>query len=167
MILVTVGTNEQPFDRLVRAAATLDVEEPLIVQYGSSQVPHGPGQWVDFLSFDELADLAREARVVVSHAGVGSIMLVRRCGHRPVVVARRRALAEAVDDHQHVLARRLERAGLLTLVEREAALRGAVRMGTGVVSASDAVVIDGAQALGAEVRDVLAGLGAARFSRAA
>ena len=105
MILVTIGTNEQPFDRLIRAATTLGGDEPLLVQHGSSRVPHGRGEWVDFLSFDELADRARQARVVVCHAGVGSIMLARRCGHRPVVVPRRHQLGEAVDDHQLFLAR--------------------------------------------------------------
>ena len=83
MILVTIGTNEQPFDRLVRAAAALDLPEPLVVQHGSSRVPHGRGEWVDFISFEELSSRMRQARVVVCHAGVGSIMLARRCGkHR-------------------------------------------------------------------------------------
>ena len=30
MILVTIGTNEQPFDRLVLAAAALEIAEPVI-----------------------------------------------------------------------------------------------------------------------------------------
>ena len=100
MILVTVGTSEQPFDRLVRAAAELGGSEELLVQHGSSTVPPGRGRWVDFLPFHELEQHAREARVVVCHAGVGSIMLARRAGRRPVVMARRHRLWEAVDDHR-------------------------------------------------------------------
>jgi UDP-N-acetylglucosamine transferase subunit ALG13 len=117
MIVVTIGTNEQPFDRLVAAAAQLRTDEPLVVQYGSSSVTSGPGRWVDFLGFDELAALMGEARVVVCHAGVGSIMLARQRGRRPVVVPRRLDRDEAVDDHQVPLARRLAGSGLVTLVE--------------------------------------------------
>ena len=109
MILVTIGTNEQPFDRLVRAAATLGGLESLVVQHGSSRVPHGRGEWVDFVSFEELSARMEQARVVVCHAGVGSIMLARRCGKRPIVVPRRLHLGEAVDDHQLPIARRLAR----------------------------------------------------------
>ena len=126
MILVTLGTNEQPFDRLVRAVAQLEVDEPLLVQHGSSREPHGRGEWVDFMSFDELADAMRRASVVVSHAGVGSIMLARRCGKRPVVVPRRRALGEAVDDHQLHLARRLERLGVVSVVDETSELAAAI-----------------------------------------
>jgi len=61
MIVVTIGTNEQPFDRLIRAARALDSDE-LLVQYGSSREAHGRGEWVEFLSFDELAERARSAR---------------------------------------------------------------------------------------------------------
>jgi UDP-N-acetylglucosamine transferase subunit ALG13 len=117
MILVTVGTNEQPFDRLVQAAAELGGSEPLVVQHGASRVPHGRGRWVDFVEFGELAELMRSADAVVSHAGVGSIILARRQGKRPFVVPRRMHLGEAVDDHQVTLARRLAGRGMLELVE--------------------------------------------------
>ena len=117
MILVTIGTNEQPFDRLVSAAAGLDGLESLVVQHGSSRVPRGRGEWLDFVSFEELSERMRAARVVVCHAGVGSIMLARRCGKRPIVVPRRLHLGEAVDDHQLPIARRLDANGVVTLLE--------------------------------------------------
>ena len=110
MIVVTVGTNEQPFDRLVRAAAALGGDEPLLVQYGSSRVPHGRGEWVDFLPFDELAGAgARRARVRLPRR--------RRLDHaraplRPPAgrgAAARTTSARRVDDHQLALARRLAR----------------------------------------------------------
>jgi UDP-N-acetylglucosamine transferase subunit ALG13 len=134
MIVVTIGTNEQPFDRLIRAARALETDE-LLVQYGSSREPHGRGEWVEFLSFDELAEKAREARAVVCHAGVGSIMLARRCGHRPIVMPRRHHLGEAVDDHQVFLAKRLAKSGIVTLVEDEAQLAAALAAPSAVAAA--------------------------------
>jgi UDP-N-acetylglucosamine transferase subunit ALG13 len=123
MILVTVGTNEQPFDRLVRAVEPLELDELLIVQHGSCSTRGGRGRWVDFLSFEELEGLMRQARLVVAHAGVGSIMVARRCGQRPIVVPRRLHLGEAVDDHQLPIARRLHASGVVELVEDPATLQ--------------------------------------------
>jgi UDP-N-acetylglucosamine transferase subunit ALG13 len=72
---------------------------------------------VDFLSFEQLVDKVRSARVVVTHAGVGSIMVALANAKRPIVVPRRAAFREAVDDHQLQLGRRLAAADLVTFVE--------------------------------------------------
>ncbi len=155
MILVTTGTNEQPFDRLVRAAAELAVHEESFVQYGSSREAHGPGEWVEFLDFDELADRMREARVVLCHAGVGSIMLARKCGHRPVVLPRRVHLNEAVDDHQLHMGRRLHAAGLVTLVEAEHDLAALIGAPGGARATATSGQLAGAAALAADLRGFL------------
>jgi UDP-N-acetylglucosamine transferase subunit ALG13 len=163
MIVVTTGTNEQAFDRLVRAVARLRITEDLLVQHGSSREAHGAGEWVDFLAFDTLADAMRRSRVVVCHAGVGSIMLARRCGRTPVVMARRVALGEAVDDHQWHLARRLAGIGLVRMVEDEAELAAALAApladpGTAVAAPA---VPAAAGTLAAEIAEFLAARGVA------
>jgi UDP-N-acetylglucosamine transferase subunit ALG13 len=155
MILITCGTNEQPFDRLVAAAHDLGDGEHLFVQHGASQVEHGFGEWVDFVSFDELADRMRDARVVISHAGVGSIILARRCGKVPIIVPRRADLGEAVDDHQVPLARRLHDRGLVELVENVADLPRAVRLANGTARLGTADDLPGADALAADLREGL------------
>jgi UDP-N-acetylglucosamine transferase subunit ALG13 len=157
MILVTVGTNEQPFDRLVRAAARLGGSEELVVQYGSSAVEHGLGTWIDFMSFDELVAHIGDARVVVCHAGVGSIIVARRCGKTPIVVPRRLHLGEAVDDHQVTLARRLEAGGLVKLVDDERELPGAVALDAALEVGGGAKgdALPGADALTRDVRTYL------------
>jgi UDP-N-acetylglucosamine transferase subunit ALG13 len=117
MIFVTVGTNETAFDRLVVALDRIPPGEKLVAQCGSSG--HRPTRAVcfDFLPFEELAQLVRRARVVVTHAGAGSIMVALANGKRPIVVPRLRRFGEAVDDHQLHFARRLAESGLVTLVE--------------------------------------------------
>jgi UDP-N-acetylglucosamine transferase subunit ALG13 len=161
MILVTTGTNEQPFDRLVRAAAQLDGLESLVVQHGSSSVPHGRGEWVDFVSFEELGERMREARVVVCHAGVGSIMLARRCGKRPIVVPRRLHLGEAVDDHQLPLARRLHSNGVVTLLEDVDGLSETIAALGANAMAGPAGDTSGSHNLAGDLRAYLEGLVAA------
>jgi UDP-N-acetylglucosamine transferase subunit ALG13 len=165
MIVVTVGTHEQPFDRMMRAVVALGDSEPMLVQYGTCTITSGPGEWVDFLSFDELASRARGARAFICHAGVGSIVLARRCGHRPIIMPRRPEFGEHVDEHQLELSRRLHKAGLVTVVEDEASLAAAVRKPAGVPSAgSSAGALHGPSALSADVRGVLERLGAARLA---
>jgi len=163
MIVVTVGTHEQPFDRLMKAVVALGDSEPMLVQYGTCTITNGPGEWVDFLSFDELAERAADARAFICHAGVGSIVLARRCGHRPIIMARRPDLGEHVDEHQLELSRRLHQAGLVTVVEDELELAAAVRNPDAIPAAGTTpTALYGPSALSADVRGILEGLGAAR-----
>jgi UDP-N-acetylglucosamine transferase subunit ALG13 len=118
MIFVTIGTAE-PFDRLVRAADALQLEEEVVIQCGLANIHPTNARAVPFIPFDDLRDYIRRARVVVSAAGVGTVMTVLMEGKEPVVVPRLRRHHEAADDHQLVFARRIAQAGLVTLVEDE------------------------------------------------
>jgi beta-1,4-N-acetylglucosaminyltransferase len=126
MIFVSVGTHEAPFDRLLRATAELQLDEQLVVQYGPSEVRIAGAVESEYLSFDEVVDHIREARAVVMHAGVGSVMISLANGKRPIVMPRLQRFGEHVDDHQLELARRLEANGLVTVVEDPAALAAAL-----------------------------------------
>jgi len=117
VILVTTGTNGAPFDRLLEAVGAIRADEPLVVQHGPSHLRPAGATCVDYVSFAELVRLVREARVVVCHGGVGSILVSTLNGRRPLVVPRLARFGEVVDDHQLDLARRLDRAGLVRLVE--------------------------------------------------
>jgi beta-1,4-N-acetylglucosaminyltransferase len=121
MIFVTIGTAE-PFDRLVRAADALRLDEEVVIQTGLGRVQLTNARAVEFIPFDEFRDCIREARVVVSAAGVGTVMTVLMEGKEPVVVPRLRRHHEAADDHQLVFARQVAQAGLVTLVEDESRL---------------------------------------------
>jgi UDP-N-acetylglucosamine transferase subunit ALG13 len=127
MILVTVGTNEATFDRLLRALDAVGSGEELVVQHGPSPVRPAGAVCRDFMPFDELVDTMRRARVVVTHAGVGSVMTALLAGKRPIVVPRLRRHGEAVDDHQRGFARRLDEGGLAVLVEDLGLLAEAVQ----------------------------------------
>ena len=131
MIFATAGTNEAPFDRLLEALDALPRTEPLVVQHGASAVRPRDAHCVDFLAFEELVEHVRAARVVVTHAGVGSVTVALANGKRPLVVPRLRRFGEAVDDHQVVFARRFADAGLVTLVEDPCDLEQAVANGAG------------------------------------
>ena len=88
MIFVTVGTNEAPLRPAPacgrRAASS---SEELVVQHGTRPAIEQPdAELVDFLSFEEMVETIRRARVVVTHAGVGSVMVALANGKCPIVV---------------------------------------------------------------------------------
>ena len=117
MIFVTVGTNEAPFDRLVQLFDRLERDEQVVIQCGASSSRPSGADCVDFISFTELVEHVRAARVVVTHAGVGSVAVALANGKRPIVVPRLARFGEAVDDHQLAFARRFAATGQVRLVE--------------------------------------------------
>jgi UDP-N-acetylglucosamine transferase subunit ALG13 len=155
MLLVTVGTNGAPFDRLLREVDRFHTDEKIVVQHGPSSLRPAGATCIAFLPFDELAELVAKARVVVTHGGVGSILIARLHGKRPVVVPRLRRYGEAIDDHQVSLAQRLAETGLVTLVEDPSCLPEEVARANGSAraeAASDSLVADIRQYLDAIVR---------------
>jgi UDP-N-acetylglucosamine transferase subunit ALG13 len=115
LVFATVGTDHHPFDRLVGwIDAWADERRDrarVIIQYGRSRPP-AIAEGRAFLPPGELLALTARATAVVTHGGPGSIADVTSGGHVPIVVPRRAALGEHVDDHQVRFAERLSRAGL-------------------------------------------------------
>jgi UDP-N-acetylglucosamine transferase subunit ALG13 len=158
MILVAVGSSQFPFDRLLRAVEDFPRGEPIIVQHGASAIrPSGASCW-PFIPLETIARLTQEARVVVTHAGVGSILLALANGKKPFVVARRRAFGETVDDHQVESARRFATIGVVNLVEEPEQLAAAMAAeGSNTVEFSTPSSTDSLP-LVTELRDYLSGV---------
>ena len=121
-VFVTTGTDVHPFDRLVRWAddwARTHPEDEVVVQYGRSAPPAAaPGHGL--LEREAMRSEIRAADLIVASCGPGAVMDIRAAGRLPVVVARRVALGEHVDDHQTAFAKHLVSAGLARVVEDEA-----------------------------------------------
>ncbi len=115
MIFVTVGTHGDPMPRLIKALGELHADD-LVVQYGSSPAPHTSVRAVGYMRFDEMLDCFEAADVVITHAGVGSILSATRAGHVPLVVPRSKRLGEHVDDHQIELTQALVERGAVRAV---------------------------------------------------
>lgn len=109
MIFATVGT-QLPFPRLIDGLNGLaaDLGEEIIAQTGPE-----PGDWPNLdvrpsLAPAEFTDLFTAARVVVAHAGVGTILSAKRFGKPLVLLPRRVALGEHRNDHQMATAKAVE-----------------------------------------------------------
>ena len=128
MILITVGISNLPFDRLVASADALTTGgEMVVAQCGAARVRPQRAVCFDYLPFVELQEWVSRARVVVCHAGVGSLALCLSTGRHPVVVPRLKRLRECIDEHQLTFGRRLAELGLITLIEDISDLAEAVR----------------------------------------
>lgn len=111
MIIVTVGTHEQPFDRLVgymdKWAGSHD--EEVIIQSGYSMIEPVNCRWQKFFRQDEMDRFISDARIVITHGGPCCYNEVIQIGKVPIVVPRRHKLGEHVDDHQLEIGREFKR----------------------------------------------------------
>ena len=107
-VLVSLGTSPFPFTRVVRRLLeVLPAQAEVLWQVGSTSVGQLPGRVVTALPHDDLVAEMTAADVVVCHAGVGSALTALSVGRCPVLVPRRVAHREHVDEHQLQIARAL------------------------------------------------------------
>lgn len=119
--VVTVGTLDAfGFPRLLRQLTGIippDVE--VLWQTGATTWDGAPGTVRASVPAAELQKAMEEADVVVAHAGTGSALAAIEAGRCPVLVPRRAAHGEHVDDHQLQIATELHERGLALHVEPE------------------------------------------------
>lgn len=116
MILLTLGTHDQPFTRALEIVAPLAGTDRLVVQHGHTPPLAGlDADWRPFVRREEMAQLMGDASAVVCHAGVGCIVTALSLGRRPVVIPRRAARGEHVDDHQLQIAEEMDGAGMIAM----------------------------------------------------
>lgn len=123
-VVVSVGTDHHPFDRLIDWIDTWTAAHPdvaVLVQRGTSRVPRS-ARSVELLGYDELVAAMAGADAVVVQGGPAGIVDARGAGRRPVVVARRPDLGEHVDGHQVTFTRWMAARGQIDLAEHEADL---------------------------------------------
>ena len=101
MIFVTIGT-QFPFDRLIemldRIAPELDEEIYAQVLTGKYNPKHI--KTLDFIEPDEFEEVFVQARLVVAHAGMGTILSALRRSKPLVIFPRIAALGEHRNEHQ-------------------------------------------------------------------
>lgn len=125
-LLVTVGTDHHPFDRLVVWMNEWFATRPELVgdtffQYGPATVePLSDSSRL--LGSDEVSEMAARAQVIVCHGGPGCMADAWRAGLRPIVVPRLRRHLEVVDDHQVDFCRKLDSIGRVHVAESAAEL---------------------------------------------
>lgn len=104
MIFVTVGTHEQPFNRLVKKVDDLvaqgNIKEKVVIQTGFSTYNATHCEAHRMMSFDEMQQALKDARIVIMHGGPSSFIEALQFGKVPIVVPREEKYHEHVNNHQ-------------------------------------------------------------------
>ena len=132
LLLATVGAT-LPFDRMTGGIVDLvesgAIGEDVILQTGiGSEVSTGSErvQAVPTLSFDEMKAILRDADIVVTHGGTGSLITALREGCRVVAMPRQFAKGEHYDDHQFEITTAFADRGLIEVAVEQSDLAPAI-----------------------------------------
>ncbi|MDH3046686.1 glycosyltransferase [Gordonia alkanivorans] len=119
-IFVTVGTLKQyRFDRLLRSLAELGGSFEFVWQVGCTDGLDLPGTVHTSMASAEFDDAVRTSDVVITHAGVGSILRILELGRYPIVCPRESSRGEHIDDHQFQICRLVSETGVGLVVDAD------------------------------------------------
>jgi UDP-N-acetylglucosamine transferase subunit ALG13 len=104
MILVTLGTQDKPFVRLLNAIQKQvdngNIKDKIIVQAGCTKYHSKDMELFDLISTEELESLTKKADLIITHGGVGSIIEGIKNSKKILVAPRLKKYGEHVNDHQ-------------------------------------------------------------------
>lgn len=113
MIFVTVGTHEQPFDRLLKCIDKMVedgiINEKVIIQKGYTDYEPTYCESYNLIGYDEMQKYIKEARIVITHGGPASFSAPLSIGKIPIVVPRQLKYNEHVNDHQLAFTKQVEK----------------------------------------------------------
>lgn len=115
MIFITIGTQE-PFDRLIKAMdeiAGLYKNKEFVAQVSNTNYVSNNLKTVEFLEPAEFEKLFNEAELIVSHAGMGSIISALTKRKPILVVPRLMKYREHRNEHQLATAKKMEQLGYI------------------------------------------------------
>ena len=146
MIFVTVGTHEQPFNRLIEAVDRMKAEgvfnDDVIIQTGYSTYEPKFCEWQKLYPYDKMRELVNQARIVITHGGPSSFIMPLQIGKVPIVVPRQKQYGEHVNDHQVEFCKMVEeRFGNIIVAENNEQLRLAVMNHNDRVSSETSEII--------------------------
>lgn len=108
MIFVCIGSRDYQFNRLLKALDALvetgALKEEIFAQIGQSQYIPEHYAWERYLDADTFRRHLSEADLIISHAGVGTLLSALKMGKSVIAVPRYAKFGEHIDDHQHQIA---------------------------------------------------------------
>ena len=112
MIFVTVG-GMRAFERLVREMDRIagELDEQVVMQIGSTDYEPENCDYFKFMPRRDIEKHYADARIVICHAGSGSILTALEHDKPLVLVPRMKTYGEVFDDHQLEIAKAIEGRG--------------------------------------------------------
>lgn len=104
MILVTLGTQDKTFPRLLDIIQKqIDngyIKDEVVVQAGNTIYESNAMKIFDLIDRDEFAELIKKCDLLITHGGVGSIITGLRNNKKIIAVPRLFKYGEHTNDHQ-------------------------------------------------------------------
>ena len=106
MILVTLGTQDKAFVRLLQAIDNEikngNIKEKVVVQAGYSITKYKSDnmEMFDLIDREEFNKLVKECSLLITHGGVGSILTGLKAGKKVIAIPRLAKYKEHINDHQ-------------------------------------------------------------------
>lgn len=117
MILVMLGTQNNDFHRLLeeieKNIENGNINEEVVVQAGFTKYKSDKMKIFSLTSKENLENLIKQADLIITHAGVGSIEMALEQNKKVIAVPRLKKFREHVNDHQKDIERKLDEKGCL------------------------------------------------------
>ena len=117
MILVTLGTQDNSFERLLKEIEHLIekgiIQEKVIVQAGNTKFESNKMKIIDFVSQKELEEFINKASYIITHGGVGSITEALKQNKKIIAVPRKKEYKEHVNNHQMQIVENFNKQGYI------------------------------------------------------
>ncbi|MFK5655759.1 glycosyltransferase [Lactobacillus delbrueckii subsp. bulgaricus] len=122
MIFVTMGTHEQPFNRLIQKIDELKrddvITEDVVIQTDFSTYEPKCYTWQKMIPFQDMGKYVKKTRIIITHGGPLPLIVPLQIGKIPIVMPRQSEFNEHVNNHQLLFTRTMkERYGNLIVVE--------------------------------------------------
>lgn len=122
MIFVTMGTHEQPFNRLIQKIDGLKrddvITEDVVIQTGFSTYEPKYCTWQKMFPFQDMVKYVKKTRIDITHDGPLPLIVPLQIGKIPIVMSIQSKFNEHVNNHQVLFTRAMkERYGNLIVVE--------------------------------------------------
>lgn len=131
MIFVIIGSRMFQFDRLLKEIDMLVeqgvIKDTLFAQTGSSMYAPRNFEYSNFLNHDKFNDYINKSDIIITHAGVGSIITSLKAGKKVIAVARLKRYDEHIDDHQLEIVRKFSEMGMIIGLEDVSQLENTMR----------------------------------------
>lgn len=153
MIFVTIGMHVKGFERLVKKIDEIagKIDEEVIIQIGTTKYKPKNARYFRFGSYSKIQELSQKARVVVAHAGTGSVITSLEQNTPIIIVPRRKKYNEVIDDQQLDFAEMMEKRDGITVVYNLEELEKALK----VTSAKQKTIYKNGSKLEKTIKNIL------------
>lgn len=104
MILVLLGTQNKPFNRLLKAISKeikrKSIKDKVVAQIGCTIYKDENMEIFDYKPKEEINELINKASIIITHGGVGTIIECLNLGKKVIVAPRLSKYKEHTNDHQ-------------------------------------------------------------------